>query len=682
MLSTLLLCLSICAASDANLIHNGNLEAADPSQADRPAGFAPGQVGKHEATMTWASPGYKSKRCVAVQTADSSGLGYWQTTVAVKPQTDYTVSFYYKTQAATPSAHSKADPLYNQGRPGGPNLELGAPDDTTEPTTWTDIGAAIDPVGGLFLPVASDWSRYEHVFTTRPDQTQLIIKLRLWCYAQKVWFDDVSLVAGARKISTPARDSLWAPADTTPPRVFRPFPPPNSQADADTVISAKFANLGSRIEIGSINITLDGKDVTADATITADGAALKPGNLAAGAHRVIVHLTDKAGNAGNRLSWQFGVGETLRNKLVADTKTTQLNGEDFFPLCIYAYSVHPDDGRFRADHLQQAADAGYNIVLNTIEKRKGLDKELAAGIMGTLNITGGLPFCTDAAAAEKAFFEPVQGKIASHQQGQFADHPAVVAFWGDDPENVENTQATPMTQSAKDKLKHARDAMKNRYPDIPSVYAISNLPRLEDGMKYGDILLSYRYAVSKYHPMMINGYTIAICRQMVPDKPLWFLSQAVDIGYGAKVHLPKPMRPTPAETRAMAWYSLVCGVRGYAIYANYINAHDYPEHWQVTLDIATQMRQLAPALAAGKDVSTARLQKHPNDASIFFRELKHDGVHTLIAVNMSAGTIPATWRFRQPVKLQALFEDRAMSKAANKVVDVFQPWGVHLYQWQ
>ena len=84
--------------------------------------------------------------------------------------------------------------------------------------------------------------------------------------------------------------------------------------------------------------------------------------------------------------------------------------------------------------MSQAAAAGYNIVLNTIEKRKGLDKQLAAGIMGTLNITASLKRCTDPVAASRALLDPVEGEVASHHQAQFADHPCVVAFWADDPD--------------------------------------------------------------------------------------------------------------------------------------------------------------------------------------------------------------------------------------------------------
>ena len=200
-------------------------------------------------------------------------------------------------------------------------------------------------------------------------------------------------------------------------------------------------------------------------------------------------------------------------------------------------------------------------------------------------------------------------------------------------------------------------------------------------MPYGDILLSYRYPVPQYHPMTINSFTIQTCRSLVPDKPLWFLSQAVDLGYGARFKLPRPMRPTPGEVRAMAFYSLVCGINGYALYANYLNDKDYPDHWATALDVARRVRHIAGPLTAGRDVRTVRLVPGPYTGSIFHRELRHGDQHTLIAINMSAGTVPVSWRFKEPVQAKVLFENRRMARPSETVGDLFGPWSVHLYQW-
>jgi cell division protein ZapA (FtsZ GTPase activity inhibitor) len=665
------------AAQTGNLVGNGGVERASPERPDCPTDFVPGRVGAHPALTTWEAPGYDSPHCLAVQTSDSSGLGYWQTVVPVSPATTYTLSFRYRTARGAPPRGS-GDPLYNQGRPGGPNVELGmvpeGPSQGAKPSAWSDIGIALPPVGGLFLPVADEWSLHRQVLTTRPDQTRLAIKLRLWCYAQKAWFDDLSLTEGTTEDPQPEPEPLWALADTTPPTVSVPFPPPGSAVEPAAAIRVQFADVGAGVEPGSVHLEVDGQDVTAKASLGATGIELAAATpWAPGTHEVRVQLRDRAGNPGNALRWRFGVGTAPRRALTVEQGHMRLDGEPFFPIGIYAYACHPDDGRFREDHLAQAAAAGFNLVLNTIEKRAGLDRELAAGIMGTLNITAELRACTDAAAAAESLFGKGQARLA--------DHPAVMAYWADDPENLEDTRETPMSETAIAALRQATTALRQRTPGIPTIFAISNLPRLQPAMQFGDILLSYRYAVPHYHPAMIHGYTIAVCQTMVPDRPLWFLSQAIHLGYGASLGVPE-FRPTPAEMEAMAFYSLVCGVAGYCLYANYVNAADHPEHWGMALSLACRLRHLGPALAAGQAARTVEAGGSPQAGSVFWRETEHAGEHTLLAVNLSGGTVPLVWTFARPVRAAVLFEDRAMARESASVSEVFAPWQVHIYQWR
>ena len=131
----------------------------------------------------------------------------------------------------------------------------------------------------------------------------------------------------------------------------------------------------------------------------------------------------------------------------------------------------------------------------------------------------------------------------------------------------------------------------------------------------------------------------------------------------------------------MAFYRLVCGIHGYALYANFLNDKDYPDHWATALDVARRVRHIAGPLTAGRDVRTARLDPGPYIGSIFHREIRHGDHHTLIAINMSAGVLPVTWRFKAPVQAKSLFENRKMARPSDRVGDVFGPWSVHLYQW-
>ena len=68
--------------------------------------------------------------------------------------------------------------------------------------------------------------------------------------------------------------------------------------------------------------------------------------------------------------------------------------------------------------------------------------------------------------------------------------------------------------------------------------------------------------------------------------------------------------------------------------------------------------------------------------SVYYREMVWQGQHTMIAVNLSGSRVAAEWNFPRPVQAAVLFENRAMPESAEQTWDVFEPWGVHVYQWK
>ena len=761
----------------ANLVTNPSFEKPDPADPNRPEGFNSGRVPTwpRKAKMTWETGGHGGKRCVAVETLDSNDLGYWETVVPVKPRTEYALSFYYKCRSATAVKTEVGEAVYNKGRPGGPNLELGVvPDDGStlaKPNFWTDIGWAMDPVGGAYLPLVSEWSLHRRMVRTLGEQTKLRIKLRLFCYAQKVWFDDLSVVELASvpefAIVAPTADSVvrngtptfqwngpeaittysleystspmfshdttkclqvrgsrfslkerlpkgfwfwhvgvpdrygvpfwfaessfhvsekaWAEKDTTPPTVSVPKPVPNANGKADATISVRVSDTGSGIDVSSAKVLLDGKDVSAHAKVLAVGERgvilLAPRPLLKGPHRVTISVADKAGNLSNTLSWQFGVGQALSNAVRIEGQKVWLNDQPYFGIGINCYACHPGDGRFSESQLAQATAAGFDCLLNTYPP--GPDMLHKHGMMSLMNISANIKKCDTLEHARTALLE--------EGQARFRDHPCVLGYYGDDPENVEDTKGTPISKTALEKLDNTRKVLKEEKPDHPLVWAMSNLSRFKDGVPTADILVPYRYAVPHYHPQMIYGWMLHYVYTVSGDKPVWFNSQAVDLGYGAPLRCGhqyrapfKPtdiIRPTPAEMRAMAYYALVCGVRGYTMYANYLTPKSHPTHWPAALKIVTEMRHLGPVLAAGEDVRAVTMKQDSTWGSIYLREIEHKGAHTLIAVNMSAGRVAVTWQFRESTGAIVLFEDRAMSEKSGTVSDLFKPWEVHIYRW-
>ena len=106
--------------------------------------------------------------------------------------------------------------------------------------------------------------------------------------------------------------SRFISSDTTPPVANGAMPPPDSTTTATGEIGARFADVGSGIKVASAKILLDGRDVSREARITAQGFKFRPARpLDKGIHRVEVFVSDEAGNPSNRLVWRFAVGEVV-----------------------------------------------------------------------------------------------------------------------------------------------------------------------------------------------------------------------------------------------------------------------------------------------------------------------------------------------------------------------------------
>lgn len=739
-----------------NLIDNPSFETPDTQTKDQPSGFIFKATGKTpDGNGSWEKMTHTGDRSVAIQTFASDNLCYWETIVPVKPSTRYDISFYYKCKSTDIDPTTvKGDPDFNKVRPGGPNLELGVvPTDRFpkpgEAVFWTDIGLALGPVGGVYFPLTTEWAYARQSVTTLPGQDQMKLKLRLYGYAQKVWFDDLSVV----ELTTPPKiemafpssnavlndkeigfrwkgpkgiqtylfecsptpnftsdtttllkvqgtrirlqndldrgrwfwrvgvadnhglpcwiatdtfqngNELWTKRDTTPPSVSLPCPPPNSEKKEDEPVSAKFNDIGSGIDLASARIVLDGKDVSSQATVTSNGFTLKPTALAKGEHQVRVQVSDKVGNVGNPLNWRFGVGQSLRNVVKIVGRKIYLNDEPYFPIGIYAYVCHPADGRFNEKALSAASDAGFDCVCNTTETKAGLDMLQKHGMKGFLNISNEMNGCGDPASAKVAMIE--KGQV------QFKDHPSTLLYWADDPEQAKN---------GKVEMVNARAVLKECDPDHPLLWSISDLPKLREAMETGDILSSYRYPVQTMHPQLIYGHTLNYVSSVVKDKPIFFNSQGYDLGRGAAFHSKEGYRPTVAEMRAMAYYSLIIGIDGYSLYACN-SPNDRPELWTAALKMATEFRYLSPVLAGGKRIQAASLKSDSSSGSIYYCEIEHDGNHCLIAVNMSEGRLAATWELKNPIAARVLFEDRRMLEKLNAISDIFNPYESHVYQW-
>ena len=86
------------------------------------------------------------------------------------------------------------------------------------------------------------------------------------------------------------------------------------------------------------------------------------------------------------------------------------------------------------------------------------------------------------------------------------------------------------------------------------------------------------------------------------------------------------------------------------------------------------------SMKSNAKAKTVRLEQE--NPAIHCRELVHDGVHTLIAVNVEPDLALATWVFDRPVQPMVFFKDRVVSKRAKKMSDKFAMLEVHVYRWK
>lgn len=485
--------------------------------------------------------------------------------------------------------------------------------------------------------------------------------------------------------STP--NATFHQVDTTPPVVNVPFPPPDTSVNERTAIRAQFSDVGSGIDISSARLLLDGEDVTKQATVTAQGITFqtsKPRDY--GIHQVEITVADKAGNQSNYMSWRFGVDAPAPAEAKCNNEIFLLNGKPFFPIGIYNCTCNPRNPRFKEAVLEQAAAAGFNFHLGPAGAKEHLDMLLKHGMKAMIHVRqDDLKQCVDPEQAKEL--------LVTKGEGQWKNHPALVAYWSDSVDSVFSQAEIPKEEAVR-RLALGYQTLKEHDPKHLVFWGLSHRDTFMDYAGVcGDVLFTFFYPVlqADYPASSISEIMIQPAKEAVArKKPVWFASQAVDlrINRGKALNSANDFRPTPAEMRVMNYLALVDGVKGLIVYASggspepevYNDLVEYPAQWQEALKIAGEIRYLLPILAAGKPAQTASLKS--KDPKIRYLELKYEGTHTLIAVNVADAPVSVVWQFSNPVQPAVLFEDRTASKPAATIDDAFKPYEVHIYRWQ
>ena len=461
--------------------------------------------------------------------------------------------------------------------------------------------------------------------------------------------------------------SDFKPTDTTPPTVTKPAPAPDSTVGGNATISAEFDDAGDGIDVSTARVYLDGNEVTTQADITAQGVRFTAAHpLAQGIHRATITVLDQAGNPSNRLSWQFGVDTSVAVEAKIEEGVFLLNGEPHFPMGIYCGSVSPS--REKLGYIALAAEAGINYKLEGVIGPDGLDDYLNYGIKA-------LKFIGFAASAYAN---------GNDQQLQDAlktkDHPAMLGWWAEFDSPSQEPIVTPAYQY-----------MKQHDPHHPVIFMHTWAG------PHSDVYYVYDYPI--LNPLRDTNDVVGNALEPAfeaadaegKDKPVWYITQAFDyrIKAGKIVTLEGGFRPSREEIRAMNYQALTEGVKGLLYYSPGVEIPDtpycddvasYPRQWTEVLKIAREVRHLAPELSAGQPAHSVALKE--DGEAIHYREISHEGVHTLIAVNTKRELVLAEWEFGQTLQPKVLFENRQLAQKATVMADIFKPLEVHVYQWK
>ena len=459
--------------------------------------------------------------------------------------------------------------------------------------------------------------------------------------------------------------------DTTPPALHSPWPAPGVNVDEASTISGRFDEEGSGIDIASTRIFVDNDNITEHAQIDDRGFTLSTPDLADGIHRVDVEVADKAGNVGNRLRWRFGVNQPVTTGSGFDGEVFRVDGEPWFPVGIYSSNVSP---AFHMPYLAEAAAAGINYKLigegRIIEN---LDDLQQFGMKGLVHVYYA------SLALGRGDREPLTRLVKTARS-----HPANLGWWNEYSSVNQSSLAT-----------ETYELIRQHDPDHPVIYMLAWAGPLSDAY--------FVYAYPIENPLLPDNSIISIDELILKpafqaaqeegrDKQVWFTSQAfdyrLDSNRGKVVTLEGGFRPSREEVRSMNYLALTKGVKGLCFYApggeipgtRYVDDVTlYPRQWTEILKVASEVRYLAPTLAAGAVVETVKLVR--DETAVHFIERLYEGVHTLIAVNVEPELVLVEWEFDGPVQLEVLFEDRAPANAVKSFTDLFKPLEVHVYQW-
>jgi hypothetical protein len=148
--------------------------------------------------------------------------------------------------------------------------------------------------------------------------------------------------------------------------------------------------------------------------------------------------------------------------------------------------------------------------------------------------------------------------------------------------------------------------------------------------------------------------------------------------------------PTYAEERCLSYLAVVHGAKGlfyYTFEAQKFGTEGYQQHWDNIARVIAELRSIYPLLLATFDSTYQIMVDTPQIHWALKRIEKKNAEglieegHYLIAVNTVAKSLTSEFSIPQVCDddIEVLFEKRLISIRKGKLIDAFEPYGVHIY---
>ena len=422
---------------------------------------------------------------------------------------------------------------------------------------------------------------------------------------------------------------------------------------------------GSGMDLNSVRLHIDGKDVTAAAKIGAErlefqaASDYQPGKLYA------ARLTagDKAGNQ-SELSWTFRCyPPPVRVRLRKDN-TIMVDGKPMFPFGFYGVVD------VREDDIAEVGKAGFNIahLYAGRGQSKGAKKDARWHYLDVMNKHGqkmalSIPYIGSGDP------EAIRRNILAYK-----DHPGIISWYTfDEPDG-----------SGIDPLKMLPDyQMVKKMSALPTSIVFDDPGRFERYVDVVDIFWTDPYPTFFWGKpgrlRKISDFITAAVNVVENRKPVWVVPLSI---YSDRLSKKVSRAPTFEEERAQTYLGIVYGARG-VVYFAYNMRQDavvgWRRLWAGMKCMATNIRRLNPILLSTSLPHEVRIG--PRDCGIAAMLKEYQDQRYLIAVNGDHKGVEATFTIPglKTEKIYDLTQGRWLEVKDGSFRDAFKGYDVHIY---